>query len=402
MELKTIEDLTDIKGKRVILRVDFNTPLTDPDENGHREVQDNTRIVQVLPTIDYLLDKGVKLIIISHLGRPKGQVVDDLRLDPIARELEKLLKKPVKKLDSITSDTAHKEVEKMKAGDILMLENVRFRAEEESCDPQFTKEISTLGAIFVNDAFAAVHRNHATTAGLTKYLPSYAGYLIKKEIEALSRIIESPTHPLTMVIGGAKIEHSKLGVIHNFIGKADHILVAGGVGNTFLAAAGHNLGESLVQTDMIDTARDIMMKCQKEKTKIILPHDLVVADECTNDAETANVGVEDLVGDMKAFDLGKWSTEKYCNIITDSKTVLWNGPVGVFEKPPFQNGSKNIARCIAKHDCTSILGGGDTGNLIKMFNIPIESFTHISTGGGASLEFLGGDELPGIKPLLKS
>jgi phosphoglycerate kinase len=401
MNLKTIKDLEDIKGKRILLRVDFNTPLTEPDENGHREVADNTRIAQVLPTINALLEKGVKLIIISHLGRPKGKIVDELRLDPVARELEKLLKKPVKKIDALTSDTAHEEVENMKVGDILMLENIRFRAEEESCDPKYTKEISTLGDIFVNDAFAAVHRNHSTTAGLAEYLPSYAGLLIEKEIEALSGVLENPEHPLTMIVGGAKIEHSKLGVIHNFIGKADHILVAGGVGNTFLAASGFNMGESLFQKDMVETARDIMMKCQEYKTKIILPHDLTVADECNENAETANVGVEDLIGDMKAFDLGKWTTEKYCNMICDSKTVLWNGPVGVFEKTPFQNGSKTLAECIAKHDCTSILGGGDTGGVIKKFNIPVDSFTHISTGGGASLEFLGGETLPGIEPLLK-
>ena len=401
MDLKTIKDLEDIKNKRVLLRVDFNTPLTEPDENGHREVADDARIVQVLPTIEYLLEKGVKLIIISHLGRPKGKIVDELRLDPVARKLEELLKKPVKKIDALTSDTAHHEVEAMKAGDILMLENIRFREEEESNDPQYTKEISTLGDIFVSDAFAAVHRNHATTAGLAEFLPSYAGFLIEKEIEALSGVIENPDHPLTMIVGGAKIEHSKLGVINNFIGKADHILVAGGVGNTFLAASGYNMGESLFQKDMMETARDIMMKCQEYKTKIILPHDLTVADECDENAETANVGVEDLLGDMKAFDLGKWTTEKYCNMITDSKTVLWNGPVGVFEKTPFQNGSKSIAKCIAKHNCTSILGGGDTGGVIKKFNIPVDSFTHISTGGGASLEFLGGETLPGIKPLIK-
>jgi len=399
MELQTIGNLSDIKGKKVILRVDFNTPLTDPDENGYRDVAENTRIKEAIPTIKHLLKKEAKLIIISHLGRPKGQIVDDLRLDPVARELEKLIGKPVRKLDAITSDTVHKEVSEMKEGDILMLENIRFRAEEESCDMQYTKELATLGDIFVNDAFGAAHRKHATTAGIAEFLPSYAGFLMEKEIKALSSLIEKPGHPFTIIIGGAKIEHSKLGVINNFIGKADHILLGGGVGNTFLAASGYNMGQSLFQEDMIETARDIMMKCQEYKTKIVLPHDLTVADECENDAETANVAIEDLIGNMKAFDIGKWTTEKYCNMILDSKTILWNGPVGVFEKKAFENGSKTIAECIAKHDCVSILGGGDTLNVIKKFDITEESFTHISTGGGASLEFLGGESLPGIEPL---
>ncbi|MFA4891454.1 MAG: phosphoglycerate kinase [Candidatus Gracilibacteria bacterium] len=400
MKLKTIKNLKDIHGKRVILRVDFNTPLTDPDENGHREVAENTRIVEALPTIKDLIGKGVKLIVVSHLGRPKGQIVDDLCMDPIARELEKLLKKPIKKLDAVTTDTVHEEIKKMKPGEVIMLENIRFRAEEEKCDPQYTKELSSLADIFVNDAFGTAHRRHASTAGLADHIPAYAGFLMQKEVEALSKVLEFPEHPLTIVFGGAKMD-SKIGVIRNFIGKADHILVAGGIGNTFLTASGYNLGESLVQHDMVDMAREIMMECQEYKTKIILPHDLIVASDCTDDAETANVGVEDLINDMKAFDLGKWSTEKFCNMIADSKTVIWNGPVGVFEKKPFREGSRAIAECIAKSKCTSVIGGGDTLNALQMFKIPAKSFTHVSTGGGASLEFLEGKMLPGIEPLLE-
>ncbi len=400
MDLKTIKDLEDVKGKRVLLRVDFNTPLTDPDENGHREVADNTRIQEALPTINLLLEKKVKLIIVSHLGRPKGEIVDELRLDPVARELEILLKKPVKKIDAITSDSAHTAVEEMKEGDVLLLENIRFRADEKECSPQFAQELASLADIYVNDAFGAAHRKHVSTVGVTEHLASYAGLLMEKEVEALGKVVDNPEHPLTIIFGGAKMD-SKIGVIRNFIGKADHILVAGGIGNTFLAASGHNLGESLMQNDMLETAREIMMECQEYKTKIILPHDLVAADECTEDAETANVGVEDFIGDMKAFDLGKWSAEKFCNMIVDSKTVIWNGPVGVFEKTPFEEGSKTIAKCIAKSDCTSIIGGGDTLSAIKKFAVPKDAFTHVSTGGGASLEFLEGKTLPGIEPLLK-
>jgi len=400
MNLKTLDKIPALKGKRVLLRVDFNVPLTDPDENGDRKVKDNTRIKESLPTIKYLTEKGAKLIILTHLGRPNGKVVDNLTTDPLAKELEKLLGQPVRKLDAVTTNTVHQEIEKMKNGDIIMLENIRFRAEEEKCDPQYTRELAGMGDIFINDAFGAAHRRHTSTAGLGEILPSYAGYLIQKEIEALSKVLEKPVHPLTIIVGGAKID-SKIGVIRHFIGKADHILVAGGIGNTFLAASGYNMGASLFQKDKMDLARDLMMECQNHKTKIILPHDLVVADELTDTAETADVAIEDLLGDMKAFDLGKWSTEKFCNIITDSKTVIWNGPVGVFEKKPFEKGTMAIAKTIADHDCISIVGGGETINSIKQFGIPEKSFTHISTGGGASLEFLEGKMLPGIEPLVE-
>lgn len=399
MNLKTIEDIPEIKGKHILVRVDFNVPLTDADENGHREVADNTRIIEALPTIKYLIEKGGRIILLTHLGRPKGKIVDNLMVDPVARELQKVLHHPVLKLDAITSDTAHKDIKEMKDGDVILLENVRFRAEEEECEEQYTKELASMGDIYVNDAFGTAHRRHSTTAGLADFLPAYAGYLMKKEVEALSTLTEKPDHPLTLIIGGAKID-SKIGIIKNFIGKADHILVGGGIGNTFLAAAGHNLGESLVQHDKIELAREIMIECQEHKTKIVLPHDLIAASEATDDAETANVGVEDFIGDMKAFDLGKWSTEKFCNIIEDSTTIIWNGPVGMFEKKPFREGTRVIANCLAKHPCTSIIGGGDTINALNMFNIPAESFTHISTGGGASLEFLEGKMLPGIKPLM--
>lgn len=399
MQLKTIEDIKNLKGKRVLLRVDFNVPLTEADTNGDRAVAENTRIREALPTIKYLIKEGAKVIIVTHLGRPKGKIVDDLVLDPVARELEKLLKHPVEKLDAVTTDTVHQETHDMKPGNVIMLENIRFRSEEEECEPQYTKELSTLAEIFVNDAFGTAHRRHASTAGVSDFLPSYAGYLMEKEVNALSSIMDNPKHPLTMVFGGAKMD-DKIGVIKNFIGKADHILVAGGIGNTFLTASGYNLGESLVQHDKVELAREIMIECQEYKTKIILPHDLIAASELSDTAETAEVAVTDLIGDMKAFDLGKWSTEKFCNMIADSKTVIWNGPVGVFEKKPFQHGTKSIAETIAKTKCTSIIGGGDTINAIRTFGLSEKDFTHVSTGGGASLEFLEGKELPGVKPLL--
>jgi len=398
MNLKTLEQIPELKGKKILLRVDFNVPLTEADENGNREVQDNTRIAESLPTITHLLEKGAQLIILTHLGRPKGQVVDELRLDPIAKELQKLIPNKVQKSDAITSQHAHDEVNALQNGEVLILENVRFRKEEEKCEDQYTKELASLGDIYVNDAFGTAHRRHSSTAGLAEHLPAYAGKLMEKEIKALSPLLDNPEGPLTLILGGAKID-TKIGIIRNFIGKADHILVAGGIGNTFLAAAGHNLGKSLMQTDQFETAREIMMECQESHTKIILPHDLVAASEASDDAETVDAGVEDFIGDMKAFDLGKWSAEKFCNVITESKTIIWNGPVGLFERKPFQQGTKTIATCLAKHECTSIIGGGDTLNALNMFGIPAKAFTHISTGGGASLEFLEGKTLPGIEPL---
>ncbi|MFA6991736.1 MAG: phosphoglycerate kinase [Candidatus Gracilibacteria bacterium] len=397
MEVKILSEIPEIKGKKILLRVDFNVPIDK--ETG--EIQDDTRITEALNTIKYLRLKGGKVIIISHLGRPDGQVKEELRLTKVAKYLEKLIEHPVEKVDEVIGERVKKEIDKMKDGDLLMLENVRFEAGEEKCDEKFTKELASLGDIFVNDAFGTAHRKHASTAGLADYLPAFSGLLIEKEINALGKILEEePIRPLTMIFGGAKIG-TKIGIIKHFLKKADYFLIGGGLGNTFLHAAGYNVGESLCEKDKADIAREIMMECEKNKEKIILPHDVVVASELTKEQETANVGVEDIIGDMKIFDLGKWSAEKFCNIIEKSGTVIWNGPVGLYEHPPFQEGSRMIADCLARHECVSIIGGGDTVDCIKRLNIPVEAFTHISTGGGACIEFLEGKILPGIEVLLK-
>ncbi len=391
MKLKTVKDIPEIKGKKILLRVDFNVPLDD-DLN----ITDDTRITEALPTIKELNEKGAKLIIMSHLGRPKGEIVEKLRLTPITKHLEKLLEKTVLKIDDINSD----KIKEMNDGDIIMLENIRFHKEEKECEENFCKELASLGEIFVNDAFGTAHRKHASTAGLAEHLPAYAGLLMEKEINALSPIInEEPIRPLTMIFGGAKID-TKIGVINNFLDKADYFLIGGALANTFLVAAGYNVADSLYEEDKVELAREIMMEAEKKHRKFILPKDAVVASEVSEEAEKLDIPIQDIEGDMKILDLGKWSAEEFCNIIKESGTIIWNGPLGLTEFKNFQKGTKIIADCLAEHNCNSIIGGGDTADAIKRFQIDKEKFTHISTGGGACIEFLSGKELPGIKALV--
>ncbi len=396
MKIRTLKDISEIKGKKILLRVDFNVPL---EENG--EIRDDTRIKESLPTIEKLVEEGGKVIILSHLGRPKGKMDETLRLTKVAEHLEKLTGKQVKKSSEILGDETEKIISGMNEGDIAMLENIRFSPGEEECEPEFTKKLAGLGEIFINDAFGAAHRKHASTAGIADHLPAYAGLLMEKEITALSPLLSDKIEkPLTVIFGGAKID-TKIGIIKNFLGKADYFLVGGALANTFLAAAGYNVGESLYEKDKIGTARDIMLECEKKKEHFILPHDVVCAEEISEDAETIDIPVEDVIGNMKILDIGKWTTEKYCNILEKSKTVIWNGPLGLSEHTPFQNGTKTIAEFLAKHDSTSIIGGGDTADAIKKLGIDESGFTHISTGGGACIEFLSGDKLPGIEALKK-
>ena len=390
MRIQTIKDIPEIKGKKILLRVDFNVPLND-----ELNITDDTRITEALPTIKELNEKGAKLIIMSHLGRPKGEAVEKLRLTPIAKHLKKLLGKTVLKIDDINSD----KIKEMNDGDIIMLENIRFHKEEKECEENFCKELASIGEIFVNDAFGTAHRKHASTAGLAEHLPAYAGLLMEKEINALSPIInEEPIRPLTMIFGGAKID-TKIGVINNFLDKADYFLIGGALANTFLVAAGYNVADSLYEEDKVELAREIMMEAEKKHRKFILPKDAVVASEVSEEAEKLDIPIQDIEGDMKILDLGKWSAEEFCNIIKESGTVIWNGPLGLTEFKNFQHGTREVAEFLANHNCNSIIGGGDTADAIKRFQIDKEKFTHISTGGGACIEFLSGKELPGIETL---
>jgi len=395
MELKTLANAAKeikFKDKRVLLRVDYNVSI----KNG--KVADDTRIRESLKTIEFLIKKGAKIILISHLGRPKG-VDETLRLDPVAEHLSKLLKKPVIKVDSCTGDSVLAAVNAMHGSDILMLENTRFNKEEEANDTNFSKALAAYADVYVSDAFGTVHRAHASTEGVAHFLPSYAGFLIEKEITNLEPLLKKPAKPFVLLIGGAKID-TKIGILKNFIHKADTILIGGGLANTFLAAKGFDIGNSLCEKDKIEVAQEIIMEADKAKCELVLPEDVIVADEISDNVITADAEITGVEGTMQILDLGKRSTNKYIEILKKAKTIIWNGPVGLFEKKPFENGTKEIALALSKVKGKTYLGGGDTIDALNKFQINEKAFTHISTGGGAMLEYLEGRELPGIKVLM--
>lgn len=397
MDIRTLKDIENLEGKKVLLRVDFNVPMG----KTTGEIEDDTRIAESLPTINFLSEKGAKIIIMSHLGRPDGTVKEELRLTKIGEHLSHLLNKPVKKLDEVLSENVKTETEKMQNGEIILLENMRFRKEEEECEPNFTKELASLGEIFVNDAFGTAHRRHASTAGLADFLPSYSGFLMEKEITQLSKVLdETPAKPITMIFGGSKID-TKIGIIQHFLDKADYFLIGGGLANTFLFAKGINVGDSLCEKDKVDVAKQIIEKLNSKEGALNLPTDAIVAKELSNEAQAQEVTIESLPEGMKILDIGSKTAEHFSEIIKKSGTVIWNGPVGVYEFKPFMNGTKQVAEAIADSECVSIIGGGDTADAVKKLGIPPEKFTHISTGGGACIEFLSGDKLPGIEILRK-
>lgn len=390
-KLRTLKE-GNFKNKKVLVRVDFNVSL----KNG--VVQDDIRIKNVIPTLQYLIDKGACLILISHLGRPKDKADPALSLKPVADCLSKLLKKKIKHISDCIGENAFRASKKMKSGDILMLENIRFYKEEQLCDDKFSKKLASLGDVFVNDAFGVAHRKHASTYGIAKFLPSYAGLLVEKEIEMLSSLLKDVERPFTMIFGGAKIK-DKIGVITSFLGKTDYILVGGGIANTFLSAQGFDIGKSLYEPEMISSAQDIMLDSEKHRGEFMVPSDVLVADEISEKADTADIPVEDVIGDMRILDIGKLTTAKYCDIIKKSKTVVWNGPMGLFEIKPFAKGSAAIAKAVISSKAKSYVGGGDTLDLLRVFKINEKKITHVSTGGGAMLEFLEGKELPALAVL---
>ncbi len=392
MKLRTLHDLN-LKGKRVLLRVDFNVPTDE-----QRNITDDTRIKEAVPTIKHLVTKGARVIVMSHMGRPKGKVVDDLRLDKVAERLSSLIAIPVKKVHECIGESVEKEVSKMADGEILILENTRFYHGEEMNAKEFTEQVAKLGDVFVSDAFGAVHRAHSTTVGLTDFLPSYAGLLLEKEIKVLSSILENPKKPVVLVMGGAKID-TKIGVLKNFLDKGDVFLIGGGLANTFLYASGYDIGNSLHQADKKEVAQEIMLETEKDGEKFVLPCDVIVASSASEVAETACVPVSDIEGDMKIFDIGHKTAEVFCEHIRKAGTVIWNGPVGLYEYAPFENGTRMIAEAVADCKGITVLGGGDTIDAINKFGIDPARFTHVSTGGGAMLEFLEGKELPGVSVL---
>jgi len=388
---KTIRDI-DVRGKRVLVRVDFNVPL---DKKGN--IEDDYRIRATLPTIEYLIKEGAKTILISHLGRPKG-VDDSLRMNPIAKRLSELLGKEVFKLDDCIGDGVEAFVKNMREGDVVLLENVRFHPEEEKNDAEFAKKLASLAEIFVNDAFGAAHRAHASTHGVAKYLPAVAGFLMEKEIKFLSTVRDNPQKPYFIILGGAKIS-DKITMIENLLDKVDIFLIGGGMANTFLKALGGNLGNSLCENDKLELARELLKKAEEKKVKVLLPTDLKIAEK-PEAKEVKVVPSREVPEGYAAFDIGPKTVELFKGEIKSAKTIFWNGPLGMFEKEPFDEGTNEIAKFVASlSDVTSVAGGGDTASALKKAGVD-EKFTHVSTGGGASLEFMEGRTLPGIEVLL--
>ena len=396
MSKKTVADLSasDLSGKRVLVRVDFNVPL----DNG--SITDDTRIRAALPTIQDLTAKGAKVILTSHFGRPNGKVNESMRLTPVATRLSELLGKPVKKFDDCIGDAVTKGVAELQNGDVALLENVRFYAEEEENDPEFAKELASVADLYVNDAFGTAHRAHASTEGVTHYLPSVAGYLIEKELKFLQGAIEEPKRPLAAIVGGSKVS-SKIGVIEALLDKCDKLLLGGGMIFTFYKARGLNVGNSLVEEDKLELARELEAKAKEKGVAFLLPTDVIIADKFAPDAEAKTVSINDIPDGWMGLDIGPDSIEVFQKALGDCKTVIWNGPMGVFEFEKFAAGTKAIALTLAdltKTGAITIIGGGDSVAAVEQLNLG-EQMSHISTGGGASLELLEGKVLPGIAAL---
>lgn len=385
MDKLTIRDI-DLKGKRVLTRVDFNVPLADG------KVADDTRIRAALPTINYMREKGAKVILVTHLGRPKG-VTESLRLDPVASRLGEL-GVPVKKLNDCIGDEVKKAVSEMKEGDVILLENVRFYPEEEKNDPKFAQELASLADIYVNDAFGTAHRAHASTEGVARILPAVAGFLMEKEIKFFSKVLESPERLFVAVLGGAKVS-DKIGVIKNLLEKVDVLLIGGGMAYTFLKALGYEVGQSICEVDKLTLAKELLDLAKEKNVEIVLPVDVVIADRFAPDANTKVVPVSQIPTDWQGLDIGPQTREIFAQKVSQAKTIVWNGPLGVFEMPAFSEGTKTVGTAIANTNALKVVGGGETAEAVEKFGLA-DKMTHVSTGGGASLEFLEGKVLPGV------
>jgi len=390
MRKLSVKDL-DLKGKRVLMRVDFNVPLKE------KRVTDDTRIKAALPTINFVLDKGASLVLMSHLGRPKGKVVEDLRMDPVAKRLEELLGREVKKLDECVGETVKREVEKMRPGDIILLENTRFYKEEKANEENFAKKLASFGDIFVNDAFGTAHRAHASTVGVTKFLPAAAGLLMEKELKILNRILTQPDSPFIALLGGAKVS-DKIGVIANLLDKCESILIGGGMAYTFLKAKKIPVGNSLIEEERIEETKNIMERALEKGCSIYLPVDHIIASEVKEGVETKIVGEDEIPPGFRALDIGPETIKLFGETIRKARTIFWNGPMGVFEIRDFAKGTEEIARILASSGATTIVGGGDTIAALERVGLK-DKMSYISTGGGASLKFLEGEKLPGVEAL---
>ncbi len=392
MNKKSIEDI-DVKGKKVIVRVDFNVPL-----DADKKITDDKRIVGALPTIKYLVDKGAKTILVSHLGRPKNGFEDKFSMKPTAVRLAELLGKPVIMASDVIGEDAKAKAAALKDGEVLMLENVRFHKEEEKNDPAFAKELSTLAEIYVNDAFGTAHRAHASTAGLADYLPAVCGYLIQKEIDIMGKALSNPARPFVAILGGAKVS-DKIAVIENLIDKVDTLIIGGGMAYTFFKAQGYSVGTSICEMEKVDLAKSLLDKAAQKGVKLLLPVDNNVGKEFKNDTESKVVSSDKIPDDFMGLDIGTETIKLFADAVKSAKTVVWNGPMGVFEFANFAVGTKEIAKAVAESGAISIVGGGDSAAAVEQLGFA-DKITHISTGGGASLEFLEGKVLPGIDVLL--
>ena len=388
----TVRDL-DLDGKKVLMRCDFNVPL---DEN--KNITDKTRIVAAMPTIKYVLDHNAKLILCSHLGRPKGEVKPELSLKPVADELSKELGREVKLAKDIVGPSAHELTENMKEGDVVLLENVRFDPREEKNDEEFSKELASLAEVYVNDAFGTCHRAHASTAGVAAYLPSGVGFLIEKELKVLGDALNNPRRPFVAILGGAKVS-TKIGVIDALLNKVDVLLIGGGMAYTFYKSMGYGVGNSICELDKLDLAKELMQKAKEKGVKLVIPVDNVIGKEFKPDTESKIVAYNEIPDGWEGFDIGPKTVKMYEEELKNAKTILWNGPVGLFEFDQFANGTNSIAKYMANlDDCTTIIGGGDSAAAVTKIGLA-DKMTHISTGGGASLEFIEGKKLPGIEAI---
>lgn len=396
MARQTIRDV-DWRKKRAFVREDYNVPL---DKKTH-EVLDDTRIRASIPTLKYLIEQGAAIIIATHLGRPDGKVVEDLRLDPVAKRLSELLGQPVRKFDDCVGPEVEEAVRRLQPGEVVMLENMRFHPEEEENDPAFCRDLATLAHIYVMDAFGTAHRAHASTAGVAEYLPAVAGLLMEKELQFLGEALANPVRPFAAIVGGAKVG-SKIGVLDAMLGKVNKLLIGGGMANTFFLAQGINVGDSLVEADNVAVAKSLIAKAASQKVELVLPTDAVIADKFDNDAETRVIDIKAGVpAGWRIMDIGPKTIEAYRAALSSCKTVLWNGPMGVFELSKFAAGTTAMANALAElKGATTVVGGGESVAAVDQLGLA-DKITHVSTGGGAALEFLEGKELPGVEVIHK-
>ena len=392
MNKKTVKDI-DLKGKKVFVRCDFNVPM---DEN--QNITDNARIVAALPTIKYLLDQNCKIILASHLGRPKGEFKPEFSLLPVAKELSKLLDREVIMAKDVIGEDAMTKAANLKEGEILLLENVRFHREETDNDPEFSKKLASMAEVFVNDAFGTAHRAHSSTTGIASYLPAVSGFLIEKELQFLGNAVSNPERPFVAILGGAKVS-DKIGVIDNLLEKVDTLIIGGGMAYTFFKAQGYEVGNSICELDKLELANSLMEKAKQKGVKFLLPVDTKIGKEFKPDTESKTVKCTEIPEGWEGFDIGEESIKMFVEEIKKAKTVIWNGPLGLFEFDQFATGTNAIAKVLSEIDATTIIGGGDSAAAVKKAGLQ-DKITHVSTGGGASLEFLEGKKLPGIEALM--